>query len=175
MQLVLVTCGMPGIGKSTWAEAQKLPIVSPDRERARLGDAADQRLNGAAWHRVRERIEQAVFTGNPPALIVDGTFAGRSDRKSMLRTIGPTARRVLVVFPVDRAAAHRQNAARGRLVPAPVVDRFADKLEESLPRVWTEGWDLVWDVLAGAPWGEQPWTPKLAAHAAACGWPAPPR
>lgn len=174
MQRVLVTCGIPGIGKSTWAEAQTLPIVSPDRERARLGDAADQRLNAAAWQRVRERIEWAVRTGDPPAFIVDGTFAGRPDRKSMLRTIGPTARRVLVVFPLDRAAAQRQNAARDRVVPAHVVDSFADKLAQSLPRVWTEGWDLVWDVTAAAPWGGQPWTPELAAQAAACGWAAPP-
>ncbi len=173
MQVVLVTCGVPGIGKSTWADAQSIPIVSPDRERARLGDAANQGFNPIAWQRVRDRIADYVAAGKPPIFIVDGTFAGRPDRKSIMRAIGPTPRRVLVVFPLDRARAHGQNQSRQRVVPAEVVDHFLEKLKQSLPKVGTEGWDLVWDVARAAPWGGQPWTPEWADIAQACGWPTP--
>ncbi len=134
MQIALVTCGVPGIGKSTWADAQSIPIVSPDRERARLGDAANQGFNPIAWQRVRDRIEDYVASGKPPIFIVDGTFAGRPDRKSIMRTIGPTPRRVLVVFPMDRARAHGQNQSRQRVVSAAVVDHFIEKLEQSCPK-----------------------------------------
>ena len=173
VQIVLVTCGAPGVGKSTWAEAQALPIASPDHERARLGNAANQGFNPVAWQRVRERIEGYVAAGKPPLFIVDGTFAARGDRKSIMRTIGPTARRVLVVFPMDRERAHRQNQSQTRVVPPTVVDHFMDNLEESLPKVGTEGWDLVWDVEHAGPWGGADWTPEWAELVRACGWPAP--
>jgi predicted kinase len=126
---VIVLVGLPGSGKSTWAERQGIPVLSSDAVRESLtGDARDQSANARVFQKLRESLSQRLRDGEP-ATIVDATSLTPADRKGWVQLAVSLAGEAEAVFfdtPLDVCKA--RNAARSRIVPEDVMDRFAARL-----------------------------------------------
>jgi len=144
---LIVLCGLPGSGKSTWAAAQGKPVVSSDEIRRLLtGDATDQSVNRLVFHTMR-RLLEAMLAAGAGEVIVDSTALTRHERRSWLRWAelhGCAAE--VVYFDVPRPVCEARNAARDRVVPAAAMERLFNRLE---PPRREEGFDRL--TTAAAP------------------------
>ena len=141
--VLTVLVGLPGSGKSTWADenAGKAVIISTDQIRKELnGDAADQSNGGQVWQLAYNRARYWLHLGFN--VIFDATNYGRANRRHVLHELKDHAREVYAVFfNTPKAECKRRNAARERVVPYEVIEGMADRLtvpteEEGFDRVF---------------------------------------
>lgn len=141
--VLTVLVGLPGSGKSTWADenAGKAVIISTDQIRGELnGDPADQRNGSKVWATAYNRARYWLHLGFN--VIFDATNCGRANRHAVLKELKDHAREVnAIFFNISKAECKRRNAARDRVVPDEVIDRMAERLsvptkEEGFNRVY---------------------------------------
>jgi len=138
---LIVLVGLPGSGKSTWAERQGIVVLSSDAVRVLLtGSAEDQSANQLVFRVLRYLLAMRVKAG-ADATILDATSLTRRERKAWLHTAGTLGLAAeAVFFETPRAVCRARNAARSRVVPEDVMRRFAARLtppstEEGFVRV----------------------------------------
>jgi alkanesulfonate monooxygenase SsuD/methylene tetrahydromethanopterin reductase-like flavin-dependent oxidoreductase (luciferase family)/predicted kinase len=158
---LVVLVGPAGSGKSAWAAARYRPqeVVSSDQLRAVVGsgehdlDASDDAfalLDQIVAARVRRGLTMVVDTlGLDPA-----RRRGYLELARRHRLAG-----VAVLFDTDPAECRRRNRARGRAVPAAVLDGQLRRMRAVVAGLPAEGWDLV---LAADP--ADPADPARSAH-----------
>ncbi len=121
--------GLPGSGKSTWAERQGVGVLSSDAVRALLtGDAEDQSVNRLVFPTLRYLLAMRMKAG-AEATILDATSLTPKERKSWIKAVellGGEAEALF--FDTPLAVCKARNAARSRVVPDEVMDRFAARL-----------------------------------------------
>lgn len=126
----VILAGIPGCGKSTWAE-NMLPdhiYVSTDAIRAELGDVNSQDQNDLVFKTFHDRISQNLdWEYN---VVADSTALDRRSRRELvdIGRLDGGIRIHLVYFSNCDQAIHR-NSQRERYVPPDVMIRMLDKFE----------------------------------------------
>ncbi|MDR3718058.1 MAG: ATP-binding protein [Bryobacteraceae bacterium] len=121
--------GLPGSGKSTWAERQGAGVLSSDAVRVLLtGDAGNQTVNQLVFPTLRYLLTMRMKAG-AATTILDATSLTAKERKAWIRTAGELGCDAeAVFFDTPLAVCKARNAARSRVVPEDVMDRFAARL-----------------------------------------------
>lgn len=150
MNRVFFLCGIPGSGKSTWAEANKekfdFNIHSSDNIRAELGNVNDQSQNELVFTTLHKRIKDDLLAGKN--VCYDATGLKRKNRMHFLQYIKDIpCEKVCVLFATPVDICKQNNTNRERKVPERVIDRMLMSFECPCKQ---EGFDEIqivwWDV-----------------------------
>jgi predicted kinase len=118
---VIVLVGLPGSGKSTWAEAQGITVISSDGVRQLLADdATNQRIHVEVFSTMRYLLKRRLQLG-AAATIVDATNLLPVFRKPWIKI-------AQAYFDTPLEECLRRNAGRARVVPAEAIIEMAKKL-----------------------------------------------
>lgn len=131
MATLFIPVGIPGCGKSTFAESLDTTIpVSTDAIREALGDVNDQSKNNEVFAIFHNMI--GIFLKDGISVYADATNLD-SESRGRLRGIAQEAgakTHVLLFRNLEQAI--RRNAERDRVVPADVMMRMIEKYERSV-------------------------------------------
>lgn len=128
-----VLVGLPGSGKSTWAQKQnqdKVSVISTDKIRlVCFGNEQDQTHNGRVFD-----IAYCTLRGKGMEnenCIFDATNLDRKTRKRIFKELKSYfAKFVAIYFDVPLEICLERNAMRTRVVPSHVIENMAKKLEK---------------------------------------------
>lgn len=147
MSALLVACGLPASGKSTWAkdfQERNLStiIISTDAIRAELyGNESIQGDGVKVFQIAYERIERALKEYR--YIIFDATNLHRKNRIELVKRFKkPNITMVCYYFNYSLETCWERNKNRERVVPFEVMKRMSRSL--SIPSS-DEGWDYVFD------------------------------
>lgn len=138
--------GIPGSGKSTWAEkvAAEMPkpvhYISTDEIReTEFGDVADMSHNAAVFAIMKNRLRAALSKGE--SVILDATLVRKGERLPYIKVAKSYGANVTAYYlKSDLATALRRNEMRKRTVPPEILQKRYALLEEPTK---TEGFDRV--------------------------------
>lgn len=145
--MLIVMVGLPGSGKSTYAESNFRHIVSPDRIRMdEFGVEFDPEIEPEVWDlafaRVRERLARR------DVVCFDATSVSRRRRAALLDLAAVAgAPAVAVWVRTAPEEAWRRNQERGRTVPLEAFENLVAAFQPPTPE---EGFAAVVEVGAGA-------------------------
>lgn len=138
---VLVLVGLPGSGKSTWAAAQPITVLSSDAIRQLLADDVNnQHIHKEVFRTLRFLLRRRLELG-AAATIIDATSLLPAHRKPWIKlahSLGALAEAVYFDTPLEECL--RRNAARSRVVPPEVITSLAAKL---CPPTLAEGFTTI--------------------------------
>ena len=149
---LVVLVGASGAGKSAWAANRYLPaeIVSSDQLRGVVGSGENDLDASADAFALLDHIV-AARAGRRLTTVIDtlGLEAGRrAGYLAVARRSGLPA--VAVLFDTDPALCRERNRARGRPVPAVVLDAQLRRARAVGAELAAEGWDAVVSPAAAA-------------------------
>ena len=126
---LVILVGIPGCGKSTWAEDILCDhtLVSSDAIRAELGDINDQTKNDQVFDTFHQRIHEALRRGEN--VVADSTALTKDSRhrlRAISRSAGTTTH---LIYFSNCTQAMQRNLRRDRRVPDDVMLRMLDKYE----------------------------------------------
>ena len=120
--------GLPGSGKSTWAESQGITVLSSDGIRELLvDDVTNQQIHGEVFGTMRYLLRRRLALG-AVATIIDATNLVPAHRKpwiALARSFGAAAEAVYFDTPLEECL--RRNGARRRVVPEEAIARMESK------------------------------------------------
>ena len=154
---LILTVGIPGSGKSTWAQAlaaqkaakrEHYQIISTDCNRAQLyGDEAIQ----GEWMEIRSTLidslksaRQSMLQGQTAAVIYDATNAVRRQRREFVQMARQCDYAPLIAAWIDTplAVCLQRNAVRSRQVPPHIIEKMHRRLTGA-PPTEAEGIDRI--------------------------------
>lgn len=127
---LFIPVGIPGCGKSTWAETflDSAVIISTDAIRERMGDINDQSRNGEVFKRFHMGIR--VHLAHDADVVADATNLDARARRELVAIAKEEGAKVHLVYFSNCDQAVIRNAARQeRIVPHDVMTRMLDKYE----------------------------------------------
>lgn len=127
----IITVGVPGSGKSTWAKKQSgfVDINLDDLRFQISGDASDQSVTAQAVALQRENIIKAAT--EKTNIVISDTNLKPQIRASLMIFLQELGYEVeFVAFPVTEELAKFRNAGRDRVVPEEVIDRMLSLFKE---------------------------------------------
>lgn len=142
---LLVLCGVPGCGKSTFASRlfKDSAIVSSDQCRVVVSDSeTNMAASGEAFRLFRHIIERRLSLGR--FTVADSTALTRRARRELLnigRKYGFNV--TLLVFDLPEDVCLARNAGRERRVIKSVISKMHKELRRALSSVRGEGFDAV--------------------------------
>jgi len=134
MPKLTLLCGIPGCGKSSWAEPYKrrsgaAVVLSSDEVRGIVGSGEDdQTVNRETFLVLKAACELLLRQGRDT--IIDATNTtkrARADFVSLGRKYGAYLKAVVFQTPVS--VAKERNAARQRKLPEHVIERMSAQFE----------------------------------------------
>lgn len=139
MSELIMTIGLPGSGKSTWAASQEgYEVFSSDAIRHELGDINDQSQNHKVFKILHDRITSALSDGKN--CIYDATNITSKNRRSFLSGLKVDCHKVARVFVRPFNVIREQNEARSRTVPPEVIKRMLYQWQTPIKQ---EGFDEI--------------------------------
>lgn len=139
--IMLMLCGVPGCGKSTYADKEKESFIihSSDSIRAELGDVNDQSRDVEVFEILHNRIKEDLLAGHD--VIYDATNVKKVYRKRFLESISDIqCYKDIVVFLTDLDECLARNEQRERQVPENVIKGMRMNFEYPTK---DEGWDKI--------------------------------
>lgn len=127
---LFIPVGIPGCGKSTWAETflPDVVVISTDAIRERMGDINDQSRNGEVFQRFHQGIR--VHLAHDNDVVADATNLDARARRELVEIAKEQKAKVHLVYFSNCDQAVIRNAARlERIVPHDVMTRMLDKYE----------------------------------------------
>lgn len=147
MPMLVLTIGVSGCGKSTWAAASGLAVVSSDLIRAELfGDEAVQANPALVFDVAHARVIDLLKQGK--SVVFDATNVASWARQALLDKVdaeGICCKKVAVVFNVEPQRALEQMLHRSRQVPADVVEHQWEQLKSDYGDI-SRQFDVVTEV-----------------------------
>ena len=124
MNTLFVMVGIPGSGKSTYANTLGFKVVSTDSIREELfGDASDQRNGDVVFSTAFERLNEELKSGN--SVVFDATNVRRDARERVLENCKNNySKAVAVVMNTSLGNCITRNDGRDRNVPVSVIRRM---------------------------------------------------
>lgn len=143
---LVVLVGPPGCGKSTFASRSfhATEVLGSDAFRAMIADdPADLDATPGAFELLHAVAAKRLAAGR--RTVVDATNVRRLARRPLIELARRYRRTpVAIVFDLPEELCQERNRLRGRVVPAPVVHRYAVLLRGSLCRLRDEGFAAVY-------------------------------
>jgi predicted kinase len=138
-----VLVGLPGAGKSTWAQDLDAIVVSSDAIRKRVtGDERDLSSDETVWHLFYEQVRINLGAGHD--VIADATGLRKAHRERLIAIARTNHAKAVAWVWINIPEAFNRNARRERPVDHDVMMRFARELagvvNESIDG---EGFDAV--------------------------------
>jgi predicted kinase len=133
--ILIATVGLPRSGKSSWAQQQAYPIVSPDAIRLAMhGQAFIASVEPYIWAIARTMVG-ALFLAGHRHVILDATNISRKRRNEWK---SPDWALYFKPIPTPASACHERATATGRDDLHAVIDRMASEAELIAPdeQVW---------------------------------------
>lgn len=139
--------GIPGSGKSYWAETHKnelnAVIHSSDTIREELGDVNNQSKNQKVFEILHKRVKDDLKAGKN--VLYDATNLNRRRRMAFLREIqNIPCEKICVLFATPFEICCKNNAKRERKVPEEVLDRMYRSFEIPCKQEGWNGIQIVW-------------------------------
>ena len=126
--ILILTVGLPRSGKSTWAQEQKCPIVSPDSIRLALhGKPYIQEAEGFVWA-TAYLMAKALFLAGHTRVIIDATNNTIKRRKAWADKFKGT-RIILKEFKTSKEECILRARKDHREDLIPVIERMAQQQE----------------------------------------------
>lgn len=145
---LFILCGIPGSGKSTWAEkflrdTMGVAIVSTDQIRlACYGVEYDAKINSEVFKTAYSNIEFFLRRGENVCL--DATNLHAKYRQDVIKIAQSYSAKVIAIkFPISVSTALKRIEDRERKVPADVIIQMYNTFEH--PR-YEEGINKIWSV-----------------------------
>ena len=137
----MVLVGLPGSGKSSWLERQKIVGISSDWIRHVLADdATDQTIHARVFLTMRYLLRQRLAIGRP-ATYMDATHLIPEERRPYVEIAEWFGCDVeALFFNAPPAVCRARNAGRPRVVPDDAMERMALKL---IPPEMSEGFARI--------------------------------
>lgn len=143
--------GLPGSGKSTWAdrlmaERPGYRLIATDDIRAQLyGNAAIQGEWMAIWRTVLQQLHEsyrAISEGTASGVVYDATNVRRRHRREFIQAAQGVGYQPLIGVWIDTPlmVCLERNLARSRQVPSAVIEKMHRQLTAAPPTV-AEGID----------------------------------
>ncbi|MEM9161487.1 MAG: AAA family ATPase [Cyanobacteria bacterium P01_F01_bin.4] len=148
--LALVLIGLPGSGKSTWAQSfviqhPQYQLISTDMIRAHLyGNEATQGEWEHVWAEIHRRLREAATPdSDSTGIIYDATNARRRYRRRLLGTLKTLDYAIGGLwFDIPLGCCLQRNQKRTRQVPETVIWKMARQLQGGRPAI-NEGFDWL--------------------------------
>lgn len=158
MTKFIMMVGLPGSGKSSWAEAQGIKVFSSDTMREEYyGDASFQGDNNLIFELLHKRIIENLEAGNDS--IFDATNLNSKKRRHFLNKIADLdVRKIAVVAAKPIEQCIENDKSRKRHVPEYVINRMRTQFQ--IPML-QEGFDEIKLWFDGCKWYEEYETEKL--------------
>jgi len=158
MTKFIMMIGLPGSGKSAWADKQAIKVFSSDTMREEYyGDASYQGDNQLIFDLLHKRIIENLQAGN--SSIMDATNLNSKKRRYFLNKIANLDVEkiaVVVAKPIEQCI--ENDAIRKRHVPQYVIERMRKSFQ--IPML-QEGFDKIELNFDGCQWYEEYETEKL--------------
>ena len=149
---LLVCCGVPASGKSTFAKqlveewnsiGTPLYYLSSDELRGKFGTSeSDQNVSYIVFKHIKQKIDELLPT---QSVIVDATSINRKERKNYIDLAKKhNAEIIAYVFILPKEILSKRNIERGqkggRVVPEHIIEKMINKF---VPPTITEGFDNI--------------------------------
>jgi predicted kinase len=145
LQRLVIACGLPGSGKSSFLQSLGANAISSDAVRLLLADDATiQTIHAQVFATMRYLARRRLALGRP-ATYVDATHLTPEERAPWLaiaRAFG--AEPEALFFDTPAGVCKQRNLARSRVVPDEAIDLMSAKL---VPPSFAEGFRKITVVL----------------------------
>lgn len=154
--ILTVMCGLPGSGKSWYAENMSrsldIPVVSSDElRRELLGDVNDQSKNNTVFQEAFTRIDNYLREGKED-VIFDATNINEKKRRALVGTFKPNCAEINLVFMnTSIGECIYRDGRRSRRVGQEVIGRMSRKFH--FPTSF-EGWSNI-EIIDYLPFDER--------------------
>lgn len=140
MPTLYMMVGIPGCGKSSYAESLEVKIFASDKLREELwGDESIQGDNKELFSELHKRIKDCLK--QRLSCVYDATNINAKKRTAFIKELAKIdCRKVCIFMVTDIDICLERNEERGRSVPIEVIDRMYRNID--IPQ-FREGWDEI--------------------------------
>lgn len=141
-----ILAGIPGSGKSTWAESMGLgAIVSSDAIREELyGDAKEQGGADKVFATFHARLAEGLRSGRD--MVADSTALHAFAREKLVEIGREHGAEVHLILFGNLSQAIRRNKERDRVVPDDAMRRMVGLYERAVGEIAREGYDSITEI-----------------------------